>query len=177
MRKCIILSFAGFALLAGCGNQGDKAAGIPVQPKWKGAPYRLALDTKAVKPNPAVIKLPAVNFTANPDALETRVLLVMRFSAPAGADKEPVEHRMIGAPVDIKGEEGTLPADYLDRASKGLAEYLDAYCVQGKVNLSIALARSSLNPQAADADVDKKRLSDWLPSEIEYKNPHTKCKK
>ena len=176
MRKGIILAIGGLLLLAGCGNQGDKGAGIPVQPKWKGAPYRLAFETKAGKPNPAGITIPAVKFTANPDALETRALLVMRFAASGAADKEQVKHRMIGAPVDIRGEEGTLPADYMDRASKGLSEYLGAYCIQGKVNLSVALARSSLNPQAGDAEVDAKRLSDWLPIEVVFKNPHSKCK-
>jgi hypothetical protein len=176
VRKGTILVFGGLLLLSGCGDQGDKGAGIPVQPKWKGAPYRLAFDTKTGKPNPAGITIPAVKFTANPDALETRALLVMRFTASAGADKEPVEHRMIGAPVDIHGEEGTLPADYMDRASKGLSEYLGAYCIQGKVNLSVALGRSSLNPQAGDAEVDAKRLSDWLPIEVVFKNPHSKCK-
>ena len=176
MRRGIILAIGGLLLLAGCGNQGDKGAGIPIQPKWKGLPYRLAFDTKAAKPNPAGITIPAVKFTANPDALETRAILVMRFAAAAAAGKEPVEHRMIGAPVDIHGEEGTLPADYMDRAGKGLAEYLGAYCIQGKVNLSVAIARSSLNPQAGDAEVDAKRLSDWLPIEVVFKNPHPKCK-
>ncbi len=176
MRKGILLAMAALLLLAGCGNEGDKSAGIPVQPKWKGAPYRLAFDAKAAKPNPTGITIPPVKFTANPDALETRALLVMRFSSAAAADQGQAEHRMIGGPVDIHGEEGTLPADYMDRASKGLTDYLGAYCIQGKVNLSVALARSSLNPQAGDAEVDAKRLSDWLPTEVVFKNPHSKCK-
>lgn len=176
MRKGIILAIGGLLLLAGCGNQGDKGAGIPVQPKWKGAPYRLAFETKPGKPNPTGVTIPAVKFTANPDALETRALLVMKFATPGGADKEPVEHRMIGAPVDIHGEDGTLPADYMDKASKDLSAYLGAYCMQGKVNLSVALARSSLNPQGGDAEVDAKRLSDWLPIDVVFKNPRSKCK-
>ena len=177
MRKRIILAFAGLSLLAGCGNSGDKAAGIPVQPKWKGLPYRLEYDAKAIKPNPAVVTIPPVKFTANPEALETRALLVFKFAAPGAEGQEPVERLMIGAPVDIKGEEGTIPVDYMGRASKGLSEYLDSYCIQGKVNVSAALARSSLNPQAGIAEVDTKRLSDWQPTEIVYKNPHLKCKK
>jgi hypothetical protein len=174
VRKGIILAIGGLLLLAGCGNQADKGAGI--QPKWKGLPYRIAFDTTAAKPNPAGITIPAVKFTANPEVLETRAILVMRFAASGKSETEQAAHRMIGAPVDIHGEEGTLPADYMDRASKGLAEYLGAYCVQGKVNLSVALARSSLNPQGGDAEVDAKRLSDWLPIELVFKNPHPKCK-
>jgi hypothetical protein len=176
VRKRIILAIGGLLLLAGCGEQGNKGAGIPVQPKWKGLPYRLAFETKAAKPNPAGITIPAVKFTANPESLETRALLVMRFSASAGPDKDPVEHRMIGGPVDIHGEEGTLPADYMDRASKGLADYLGAYCIKGKVDLSVALGRSSLNPQAGDPEMNAKRLSDWLPIELQFKNPRPKCK-
>ena len=57
MRKRIILAIGGLLLLAGCGEQGDKGAGIPAQPKWKGLPYRLAFETKAPKPNPAGIWL------------------------------------------------------------------------------------------------------------------------
>jgi hypothetical protein len=176
MKKSIILAMGCLLLLAGCGNQGDKGAGIPAQPKWKGAAYRIAFDTKAGKPNPAGVTIPPVKFTANPDSLETRAVLVMRFAALDAAGKEQAEHRMVGAPVDIRGEEGTLPADYMDRASKGLSEYLGAYCIKGKVNLSVALAASSLNPQAGDTEVDAKRLSDWLPLEVVYKNPHSKCK-
>lgn len=179
MFLCVGLVIAGLGFVAGCGNDGGKAANAPAQPKWKGQPYRLAFDTKAAaaKQTPGVINLPAIKYTANPEALETRALLVMRFSGPAKAGEDPVMHRMIGSPVDIKGEEGTLPADYMDRASKGLAEYLGAYCIQGKVNLSVALARSSLNPQGGDGEVDAKRLSDWLPTVVDYKNaPHSKCK-
>ncbi len=178
VRKRIILAFAGLALLAGCGNQADKAPGIPTEPKWKGAPYRLAFETKAVKSNPAVVTIPPVKFTANPEALETRALLVFKFAAPGAAGQDPVERQMIGAPVDVKGEEGTIPPDYMGRASKGLEEYLDSYCIQGKISVSAALARSSLNPQSGIEEVGKKLLSDWLPTEIVYKNPHQpKCKK
>ena len=175
VRKGIILVIAGLALLAGCANQGNKNSSVSAEPKWKGAPYRLAFETKAAKPNPAAITIPAVKYTANPDALETRAILVMRYSGAGTAGKEPVKHRMIGTAVDIHGEEGTLPADYLERASKGLSEDLGAYCVQGKVTISMALARSSLNPQAGDAEVDAKRLSDWLPFDAVFKKPHSKC--
>jgi hypothetical protein len=132
VRKGILVSIGvsigGLALLAGCGPSANKAA-IPVEPKWKGAPYHIAFDDKPGKPNPAGITIPAIKFTANPDALETRALLVMKFGA-VGAGEEG-QHRMVGAPVDIKGADGALPADYMDRVNQGLAEYLGAYCVKG----------------------------------------------
>lgn len=168
MRKGIFVSIGALALLMGCGKAADK--GIPIEPKWKGAPYHIAFDTPPAKPNPAGITIPGVKYTANPEALETRALLVMRFGVSGAADD--AQHRMVGAPVDIKGEEGALPADYMDRINKGLAEYLGSYCVKGKVTLSVALARSSLNPQAGDGEMDAKRLSDWLPIELVFKNPH-----
>jgi len=175
VRRGILLAIGAIVLLAGCGNQGNKPTGIPVEPKWKGLPYRLALDTKASKPNPAVITLPPVKYTANPEALETRAILVMRFSSSSAADQGQAPHLIIGTPLDIRGEEGTLPADYLDRASKGLTDYLGAHCMQGNVKISVALARSSVKPQADDAEVDAKRLSDWLPFEAVFKKPHAKC--
>jgi hypothetical protein len=175
VRKCMVLAIGGLLLLAGC-QKSDKSAGIPVEPKWKGEPYRIAFDARPVKPSPTGLNIPAVKFTANPDALETRAILVLRFTAAQGGNQEPAEHLMVGEPVDIHGPEGTLPDDYMDRARKGLSDYLDQYCLKGKVNLSVALARSSLNPQSAESQVDVKRLSDWLPFEIVYKNPHSKCK-
>jgi len=171
VRKGMILAVGGLLLLAGCGNQADKGAGIPVGPKWKGEPYRISFDTKAAKPSPTGISIPPVKFTANPDALVTRALLVLKVEVP-GAE----QHLLIGNAVDIKGADGTLPGDYADRAGKALSEYLDLHCVKGKVDLSVALARSSLSPTATLAQADDKRLSDWLPLELVYKNPHSKCK-
>ena len=160
-------------LLAGCGNQGTKTTAV--EPKWKGAPYRLAFETKASKPNIAAVTIPAVDFTANPDALETRAVLVMRFAGAGAAEADQATHTMIGNAVDIHGDHGTLSADYLDKASKGLTDYLGAHCIQGKVKISLTLARSSLNPSADDAQVDALRLSDWLPFETVFKKPHSKC--
>lgn len=162
--------------MAGCSNAGNKGAGIPLEPKWKGLPYRIAFDTKAAKPSPTGVNIPTIKFTANPDALETRALLVLKFSAPDAPNQQPTDHLMIGSALDIHGPEGTLPDDYMERARKGLSDYLETYCVKGKVNLSVALARSSLNPQAGIDQVDPKRLSDWLPIEITYKPKHAKCK-
>ncbi len=175
MRKGIILAISGLAFLAGCGNQGDKASNIPATPKWKGAPYRLAFDTKVAKPNPAGVTIPVIKYTANPDSLETRAILVVRFDSSGVKKDQPVMDQMIMAPVDISGAEGALPADYMDMANKGLARLLGAYCIKGKVKVSVALARSSLTPQAAEDEVNAKRLSDWLPIEVVFKNPHPKC--
>jgi hypothetical protein len=177
MRKGIVLAFV-LALLVGCGSKGSNA---PAEPKWKGAPYRLAFDdakpsapVKAGKRDLSVITIPTVKYVANPEALETRAMVVLRFTA-TGPGNEAIDHHIIGLPLDIRGETGVLPADYMERASTGLADYLGAHCIQGKVSISIALARSSLNPQADQPEVDAKRLSDWLPLEVVYKKAHGKC--
>jgi hypothetical protein len=165
----------GLAFLAGCGDQGSNAPGIPVGPKWKGAPYRIALDAQPAKSNPVGVTIPAIKYKANPDAIETRATLVVRFDASGAKTNQPVMDQMIMAPVDISGAEGALPADYMDLADKGLAQLLGAYCMKGKIKLSVAIARSSLSPQAGDAELNAKRLSDWLPMEVEFKNSHPKC--
>jgi len=175
VRKGILLAIGGLALLAGCGNQQGKVANAPAEPKWKGAPYRIAFDEKAAKPNPAGVTIPTIKFTANPDALERRALLVVRIDTAGMTKSGPLMDQMIMPPVDIAGAEGTLPADYMTMAGKDLSTLLGAYCVKGKVKISVALARSSLNPQAGDAEVDAKRMSDWTPIEVVFKNPHPKC--
>ncbi len=175
MRTGIILAIGGLAFLAGCGNQGDKAANVPVKPKVKGPAYHIAFDTKATKPNSAGVTIPAIKYTADPDGLEKRAVLVVRFDASAATKNEPMMNQMIMFPVDIAGTEGTLPADYMDSADKDLSRFLGTYCVKGKIKISAALARSSLSRQAGEADVDAKRLSDWLPVEVVFKNPHPKC--
>jgi hypothetical protein len=175
VRKVIILAIGGLLLLAGCGNQADKTSGIPVGPKWKGAPYRISFDTKAAKPNPVGVTIPGVKFTANPDALEKRAILVIRFDASGDKKNGPLMNKMIMAPVDISGSEGALPADYMATAQKELSKFLGAYCIKGKTKIDVALARSSLTSQAGDAEVDAKRLSDWTQIEVDFKNPHPKC--
>jgi hypothetical protein len=175
LRNGIILAIAGLALLTGCGNQGDKAANVPVTPKWQGAPYHIAFDTQAAKPNPAGVTIPAIKYTANPDALEKRASLVVKFDTSGATKQGPMMNQMIMGPVDIPSAEGTLPADYMDLADKGLSRFLGAYCIKGKVKISVAIARSSLTSQAGDDEVEKKRLSDWLPIEIVFKNPHPTC--
>jgi len=180
VKKGILCAIGGLVLLAGCGDQGSKAPGIPIEPKWKGAPYRIAFDTAAPRPNPAGIALPVIKFTANPDALERRATLVVRFDASGvkrakSAEDQPMMDQMVMAPVDVSGAEGALPADYMDATDKGLAKLLGAYCLNGKVKIKVLLAQSSINPQAGDAELNTKRLSDWLPIELPFKNPHPKC--
>ena len=175
MRKGILLAICGLAFLAGCGPQTKEAPGIPVGPKWKGAPYRLAFDTKAAKPNPAGITIPPTNYTANPDALERRATLIIRYDSSGIKSDKLIINQIILDPFDISGAQGTLPADSLDQADKGLAKLLEIYCVKGKVKVSVALAQSSLSPQAGDAEINEKRLSDWLPIELVFKNPKAHC--
>ena len=175
MRKGFILAIGGLALLAGCGNQGDKASNVPVTPKWPGAPYHIAFDTKAAKPNPAGVTIPVIKYTANPEAVEKRATLVVKFDTSGATKNGPMMNQMIMAPVDISGTEGALPADYMNAADKELSRFLGAYCIKGKIKISVAIARSSLNPQAGDAELDQKRLSDWLPIEVVFKNPHPAC--
>jgi hypothetical protein len=177
LRKGVILTFAGLVLLAGCGNNGGTAAKVPAKPKWQGARYHISFDTPPAKPNPAGVTIPAIKFVANPDdEFETRASLVVRFDSSAVTKHEgPMMNQMIMAPVDIHGAEGTLPPDYMDIANRDLSKFLAAYCMKGKVKLSVALARSSLSNQAKDAEIDAKRLSDWLPIEVVFKNPNPKC--
>jgi len=175
-KEIIILALGGLALLAGC-DMGDKTAKAPATPKWKGARYHIAFDTKPQKPNPAGVTIPDVQFTANPnDDLETRATLVVRFDTSGVEKDKPIQNKMIMAPVDIHGTEGALPADYMDIANRDLSKFMGAYCMNGKVKLDVALARSSLSNSANDAEVDVKRLSDWLPIEVDFKNPHPNCK-
>jgi hypothetical protein len=173
--KTGIISLAGaLLLLAGC-NSGNQASNIPVQPKWKGLPYRVAFDTKPVKPNPSGITLPVIKFTANPDDLETRADLVVQVDVSSVKQASQVPDMMIMAPTDISGSDGALPADYVDLANKELGKMLAGYCMKGKVKLSVALARSSLNMTSTDDQINDKRLSDWTPIELDFKNPHPKC--
>lgn len=175
MRKVMMLAIAGLAFLAGCGNQGNKATDATIPPKWKGEPYRLAFDTAPAKPNPAGVTMPLIKFTADPENLERRALLVVRFDASSVTKQGPIANQMVMPAFDISGSEGALPADYMDLADKDLSRFLGAYCVKGKIKITVVLARSSLSSQAPDAEIESKRLSDWLPIEVVFKNPHPKC--
>ena len=108
MRKGIILAIGGLVFLAGCGNQGDKASNVPVTPKWKGAAYHLAFDTQAAKPNPAGVTIPVIKYTANPDSLERRVLLVVRFDASAVTKQVLIINQIILPPINIAGADSDI---------------------------------------------------------------------
>jgi len=44
------------------------------------------------------------------------------------------------------------------------------------MKISVALVRSSLtSSHPSDAELDAKRMSDWLPIEVVFKNPHPRC--
>ena len=178
MRKGILFAIGGLVLLAGCGGQGTKPPND--EAKWKGAPYRIAFDTREQKPNPAGITIPVIDYTADPEALERRATLVVRFDAAGAkpsrsAQDQTLTDQMIMAPTDLSGATGALSPMYMDAADKGLAKLLAAYCIKGKVKINLALVRSSVKPQAGDAELNEKRLSDWMPIELEFKNPHPKC--
>ena len=174
MRTSLMLLMAGLAFLTGC-DMGKEAAKVPAKPKWQGAPYRLTFETKDVKPNPSGVTIPAIKYVANPLAVEKRATLVVRFDNSAVKKDGPVSNQMVMGPVDVPTVEGSLPAEYMDAADKGLATFLKAYCIHGKVKLTIALARSSLSSRPGDAELNNKRLSDWMPVEVDFKNPHPKC--
>jgi hypothetical protein len=80
--------------------------------------------------------------------------------------------QMIMAPVDISGADGALPADYMDAADQGLAKLLGAYGMKGKIKVRVLLAQSSISSHAGDDEINEKRLSDWLPIDLDYKGPH-----
>jgi hypothetical protein len=174
VTKGFLLATVAFAFLAGCGNQSNQT-NTSATPKWKGEPYRIAFGTSPAKPNPSGFTIPPIKYTANPDALETRADLVIQFDSSSVKRDTLVMDQMIMAPVDISGTDGALPADYLDTASKDLAKQLGSYCMNGKIKIAVALARSSISITATDEQVNAKRLSDWLPIELVFKNPHPKC--
>ena len=178
MKKGIpfaVVGFVGLVFLAGCGNQGNKAVGTAAEPKAPTFPYTLTLDTAAAKPDASGITIPAVKYTAKPDYVERRASLVVWFD-PSGAKKnQTVLNQIILAPFDISGTEGTIPADTIKSADQGLASLLGSYCLKGKIKVKVVLVRSSISPTADDTEIDAKRLSDWLPVEVDFKNPHPKC--
>jgi hypothetical protein len=176
VRKTFMMTTAALMFLVGCGNQSNQASSTPPTPKWKGAPYHLEFGAPPAKPNPSGLTIPPIKYTANPDMLETRADLVVQFDTSSVKRDTPVPDQMIMGAVDISGTDGALPADYVDTASKELAKMLGSYCISGPVKMSVALTKSSLSITANDDQVNAKRMSDWMPITLVFKNPHpTKC--
>lgn len=170
MKRAILCAMGVVFILAGCDTKSDP--GIPVGPKWKGPAYRLAFDTKTPKPDPSGLSMPGIKWTANPDALETRVVLVARYdSSGVKSDKLIVNQVILGA-TDIKGPDGQLSDDTISQADKGLAQLLNIYKVAGKVKVQALLARSSLSPSAGPDEITNKALSDWISTEVDFKAGH-----
>jgi hypothetical protein len=174
LKTSVMLVMAGLVFLSGC-DTGNNAAKVPAKPKWPGAAYHLAFETQTAKPNPSGVTIPVIKYSANPEALEKRATLVVQFDTSGVKKDGPVSNQMVMGPVDVPAVEGALPAEYMDAADKGLASFLNAYCIHGKVKLTVALARSSLSSRPGDAELNIKRLSDWMPIEVVFKNPHPKC--
>lgn len=174
MRNGFLLAIAGAVFVAGCGNQAAKAP-TPAKTTQLAVPYHIEFDTKPTKPNPVGVALPVVHYLANPRAMEKRAALVVRIDSPSGKNDKPGSRLLVGPAVDLPGTGGTLPESYMNLADQQLAAALAAACVNGPVKISVALVRSSIRPSPSDADVDAKRLSDWVPGEVVFKNPHPKC--
>ncbi len=84
-------------------------------------------------------------------------------------------NKMIMAPVDILARRAPFPRITWMRPTRDLSKFLGAYGMKGKIKISVALARSSLIQPGRDGELNAKRLSDWLPVEVVFKNPHPKC--
>jgi hypothetical protein len=168
----MIALFAALVLLAGCNNQSPK---IVIPPKWQGAAYHLSFGAAPAKPNPAGLTIPAIKYVADPEQLETRADLVIKIDTSTLKIKGTMMDEMAMGAVDISGAEGQLPDGYVDKASTDLSKMLQAYCVKGKVNISVALTRSSIPMNPTDDQINAKRLSDWTPIALDFKNPHPKC--
>lgn len=176
MKKwTLFATVAALVLIAGCQDQTNQASNAPAKPKWQGAPYHIAFGTAPAKPDPSGVTLPGIKFTANPDYVQTRADLVVKVDISGVKKAYPVPDLMIMAPTDISGIDGALSGDYIKVTDKELANMLASDCMKGKVKISVALVRSTLPPGATDEQVDIKRMSDWLPTEIVFKNPHPKC--
>ena len=175
MKSGIILAIGGLAFLTGCGNTGGDAASKTPAPAKPKAPYHIEFATQAAKPNPTGVTIPGINYTAVSKALERRAVLLVRLDAPGGASDQPALNQMIMGPVDIPDTMGSLPSGYMELADKGLAKMLTDGCKKGPVKIKVVLVRSSIKPGAGDGEIDAKRLSDWLQTEVAYKNPHPKC--
>ncbi|MGH9590759.1 MAG: hypothetical protein ACRD25_10200 [Terracidiphilus sp.] len=174
MKKGILLAIGALAFLVGCNNQQSSNYTMKLQPKWQGTPYHIAFDAPPAKPNAAGITIPDVKYTANPDMLENRACLVVRFDPPAGVgDGQTVMNQVIMGPVDIKGAAGMLDPDYMGAADQALAQLLSVYKIKGKVKVSVLLARPLLS-NAGESAIQENSLSDWVATDLDYKAVHPK---
>jgi hypothetical protein len=174
-----LLAAGTLALLSGCGPQ-DKNSGIAMKPKFTGPPYHLSLAATPAKSNKSGLTIPPIKYAADPnapsDALSTRAILVVRIDTSSLKSKGTMTmDQIIMGAVDIPGTDGALPADYMDVTDQSLATLLEEYCVNGKVKINVALTQSSLSSTAGDAQIDDKRITDWLPVDLVFKNPHPGC--
>lgn len=169
MKKGIfVLLIGGLAFLAGC-NQQDTKYAIKLKPKWQGTPYHISFDAPPAKANAAGITIPVVKYTANPDMLERRACLVVRFEPSAQlTNTQTVMNQVIMGPVDIKGTDGALDPEYMAAADQALARLLDVYKIKGKVKVQVLLARPLLS-SAGESDINQNKLSDWVATDLEYK--------
>ena len=174
MKTATMVVFGALAFLAGCQDNSPK---IQIPPKWPGAAYHLSFGATPAKPNPSGLTIPQIEYNANPDALENRADLVIQFDTSKAKSDGPVMNFMTMAAVDVKGNKGALPDDYVALASSQLAKMLTAYCINGKVKISVALTRSSLPMNPTGDQIDAKRMSDWTPIDLDFKNPQKKCGK
>lgn len=180
MRNGIVLAIAGMMFLVGCDVDVKKAPDASTQAQFK-APYHIEFDTKVVKPNPTGVTLPAISYTASPKALEKRAALVVRFEAPdakpaSDAKKDQAsKNQVVMAAIDVPGTGGTLPENYMQLADQKLTKMLADRCIKGTVRVSMVLVRSSIRPDPGDAEINAKRLSDWLPATVTFKDPRPKC--
>jgi hypothetical protein len=179
VKYATVFAIGALALLAGCGPQ-DKNSGIAIKPKFTGPPYHLSLAATPAKPNNSGLTIPPIKYSADPnapsDALTTRAILVVRIDTSSLKSKGTMTmDQIIMGAVDIPGTDGALPPDYMDAADQGLGTLLEEYCVKGNVKISVALAQSSLSSTAGDAQIDDKRITDWLPIGLVFKNPHSGC--
>jgi len=177
MRKGYVLLIAGLVCLGGCNvDPGNKAVDVPEKAKVK-PPYHLDFETKVAKPTSVGVAIPVVSYTGNPKSLEKRAALVIKFDGAGVKGDQPAKDMLVLPSVDLPGTGGTLPQNYMDQADVALGKLLGGYCYKGTAKVSLALVRSSIKPGPTEAEIDAKRLSDWLPVEVAFKNPnaHPKC--
>lgn len=174
MRNGAFVGLTAAVLIAGCGDTGNKPYTDPAAAKYK-APYHLEFATQAREPGPAGVTLPAISYKSDTKDWERRAALVVRFDASGVKNDQPAMDRVIMPAVDIPGTGGNLPSSYMDLADKALGKMLAERCMKGTVKINAALVRSSIRPNADDPEIKSKLLSEWLPGEVVFNNPHPKC--